>query len=427
MKKTQRFIVLTSSILSMLLISAVSDGVPGRRNPDAGVKGDVSALVLYRIMIKTIRDARTLSYESEYVWETEGKEIGRSTYRMWLKKPNYARLESRSRDGGRSGILVLDGREMWIYWPDGRPYLPGSDSTANARDDMKSYMIKQASNGSHSIAHETSVLGTGMSMTVFDPSIFHGSPDPMDRHLESVRNVSGENVGGEECSVIEASFMNGQRTRMFWISNRDRLPRKLEETVKVKRTIVVRESWRNVVLNAKMPKEIFSWKPPVDWAEYRLPILEDGLLKRGDEAPDFELRLVDGTRFKLSENRGTLAWLVFWRLNCPPCRLELPHLEKLHRKYGGKGLVILGFNFADDRNLALEFLREKSVGFPNIVDTSAVAREIYYRKYQMKRGQSAVPLNYLIDRDGKVAHAWYGYERGDDLGERILRKLGIAD
>ena len=426
MIRAGRFIIAISSIVSFLLFSPASVAGPRSRGADNTIKGDVSALVLYRTMIKTIRDAKSLYYESEYVWESEGREIGRSTYRLWLKKPNYARLESRSSDGTRSGAIVLDGREMWIYWPDGRPYIPASDSTANARDNMNSYLQKKASNGAHSIGHETSILGTGMSMTIFDPSIFHGSADPMDRYLESVKNAGSAKVAGEECSVIEASFMNGQRTRVFWISRRDHLPRKLEETVRVTRDIVVREFWRNIARNGKMSKNTFVWKPPAGWAEYRMPTLEDGLLKRGSEAPDFDLPLVDGSRFSLAENRGTVVWLVFWRLACPPCRIELPHLQKLHQKYNGNGIKIVGFNFADDRNLAISFLREKSVAFPNIVDTSAVAQEIYYRRYQTLKGQSAVPLNYIIDRQGTVVHAWYGYDRGDDLGERILRSMGVA-
>ncbi len=68
------------------------------------------ALAIYRAMHAAMREARSLSYESEYVRETGGKEIGRSSYRLSLRKPNYARLESRSEDGTKTGVLVLDGR-----------------------------------------------------------------------------------------------------------------------------------------------------------------------------------------------------------------------------------------------------------------------------------------------------------------------------
>jgi peroxiredoxin/outer membrane lipoprotein-sorting protein len=396
-----------------------------RRGPEMAVEGDVSALYTYRLMHRAFREARSLSFESEYVWEAGGVEIGRSTYRAWLKKPNYARLESRSGDGTKTGVLILDGRAMWIYWPNGRPYIHESDSTANARDGMRSYLRKDASDASHSIARETSVLGTGMSMTILDPSIFHGSPDLLDAFLESVRNAGSGNVDGEVCDVIEASYMRGERTRVFWISRRDHLPRKLEETVRVKRDITVREHWSGVVVNGTIAKDLFLWKPPAGWAEYRLNGLGDGLLRPGSVAPDFDLPLLDGTRFRLSENRGKIVWLSFWRLSCVPCRAELEHLQKIQDRLAGDGLLVLGFNCSDDSPLARRFLHEKGIGFPNVADTTAAAREVFQGKYQVAGAQSAVPLNYIIDRDGTVAGGWYGYRKGDGRGEKILRRLGV--
>jgi len=408
-----------ASVLPLLSISAAAQT---KRGPATAVRGDVSALATYRLMHRALRGARTLFFESEYIWETGGREIGRSTYRMWLKKPNYARLESRSRDGAKTGVLILDGRAMWVFWPNGRPYIHESDSIANARDDRKSYLRKDGANGSHSIARETSVLGTGMSMTILDPSIFLGGPDLMDALLESVKNAGSGNLDGEVCDVIEASYMGGERTRVFWISRHDHLPRKLEETIRVKRDIVVREHWRSVVVNGPISNDLFFWKPPVGWAEYRLQELDDGILGVGSEAPDFDLPLLDGTRFRLSEYRGRVVWLCFWRLSCMPCRKELEHLERLQKKYTGVDLVVLGFNCADDDVLVRRFLREKTIGFPNIADTTAAAREVFDRKYQIAGGQSAVPLNYIIDRQGRVAGAWYGFQKGDDRGEKILRR-----
>ena len=410
--------------LALALLCAAAAARTGR---DAGatVAGDISALTIYRLMHTTLREARSLSYESEYVWETGGRGIGRSTYRMWLKKPNYARLESRSADGARTGILVLDGRAMWIYWPEGRPYIHESDSAANAQDGMRSYLCKDASNVPHSIARETSVLGTGMSMTILDPSIFHGRADLLDALLESVRYAGSGNVDGEVCDVIEASYLRGQRTRVFWISRRDHLPRKLEETVRVTRDITVREHWRNVAVNAKIAKELFTWKPPDGWEEYRLREVGDGLLRPGSAAPDFDLPLCDGTRFRMSETRGKVVWLSFWRLSCVPCRAELEHLGMLHTKYEEDGLLVLGFNCSDDCVLVREFLRQKEIAFPNVADTTAAARVVFQGKYQIVGSQSAVPLNYIIDRTGKVAAGWYGYRKGDGRGEKMLKKLGI--
>jgi peroxiredoxin/outer membrane lipoprotein-sorting protein len=426
MKALGNVSMLVAGVLSALVTFSASGAAPPGRESGAAVHGDAAALAIYRGMHAAMREARTLSYESEYVRETGGNEIGRSSYRLLLRKPNYARLESKSEDGTKTGVLVIDGRQMWIYWPDERPYIHEGDSAANTRAVRRSYLRKDAGEGDHSIARETSVLGTGMSMTIIDPSIFHGSLDLMDALLESVKSAGSVNADGEVCDIIEASYLKGQRTRVFWVSRRDRLPRRLEETMRGKRDIVVRERWRDVVVNGAVSKDQFRWKPPAGWEEYRLQSLDDGLLRPGSEAPDFDLALLDGSRFRLSEHRGKVVWLSFWRLSCIPCRKELPHLQSLQDRYAGEGLVVLGFNCADGREPAEEFIRGKMIRFPNVVDTTAAAREVFHEKYQTAKGQSALPLNYIIDIRGRIAGGWYGYEKGSDRGEEILRKLGMV-
>ena len=94
------------------------------------------------------------------------------------------------------------------------------------------------------------------------------------------------------------------------------------------------------------------------------------------------------------------------------------HLQTLHKKYCDKGLVILGVNPADDRQIGLDILRRNSVTFPNVLDASKVATRIFYREYRM----GGVPLNYVDDHEGNVAAAWYGnYKRAIDE----IAKLGI--
>lgn len=392
---------------------------------DTTFKDEPPAHTLYDKMIEAMRYAETIYYESEYQWETKGNELGHSTYRLWMKKPNHARLEAASHDGRSKGILVGDGEYFWIYWPTGRPWFAGEDSIEYAKTCSTSYMKKRTPVGHHSIAHQTNLLGTGMSMTIIEPSIFHGYNDPMEPYLDGVRSMGIEKVDKEECDVIEVSFMDHQRSRYLYLSKRDHLPRKLKEVVRAARDVTKHELWANVTINREMPMDKFAWEPPDGWVEYRLPKIEEGLLKPGTEAPDFELNLVNRTKFKLSDCRGKLVWLVFWRVGCQPCRQEIPYLEQLYRKYRNKELVILGFDCSDDKRVALEFLQDNSVTFPNIVDSSDAAKKTCFEDYQRLKGMAAVPLNYIIDANGKVADAWYGYERGDERGMQAIEKIGV--
>ncbi len=412
-------------VLAAVLVALSSATVSAGRSPDRARKGDPAAYALFRKMYGALRDAKTLSLESEFVWETNGEEIGRSSYELRLGRPNLARLESRSGDGSRTGIIVVDGRDMWVYWPTGRPSMPGIDSIRAPEGVENTFIRQPAPAGSRSIGGETNTLGTGMSAPILDPSIFHGLADPMEPFLDEVRSIGISTVDGEICDIVVAEYDERKRSRAFWIARSDGLPRRLIETVRLDREIVKREHWRKVSVNAAMPRDLFSWRPPAGWEEYLPPTLHRGLLPPGSVAPDFTVALLDGASFTLSEQRGKTVWLCFWRLACPPCRVELPHLERLRKRHGKNGLVVLGVNFADDRGPALEYLRKESIGFANAVDTSAAVQDLYYRRYQTLKGHSAVPLNYIIDPEGRVADAWYGYEKGSGAGNAALKRLGV--
>jgi thiol-disulfide isomerase/thioredoxin len=97
------------------------------------------------------------------------------------------------------------------------------------------------------------------------------------------------------------------------------------------------------------------------------------------------------------------------------------HLQKLHEQYRGKGLVILGFNCSDDKQIALEFLRANKATFPTILDASEAATKVGFSDYKM----TGVPLNYILDRQGKVVDTWYGYEEGHKRARAALKKAGL--
>jgi peroxiredoxin len=85
-------------------------------------------------------------------------------------------------------------------------------------------------------------------------------------------------------------------------------------------------------------------------------------------------------------------------------------------------LVVLGVNTADDRQIALVYMKANEVTFPNILDASDAANRAV-SQYETLGGMSAVPMTYVIGRDGKVVEAWYGYE--EDRARKALKKLGL--
>lgn len=100
------------------------------------------------------------------------------------------------------------------------------------------------------------------------------------------------------------------------------------------------------------------------------------------------------------------------------------HLQKLYEKFRAQGLVILGFNYSDDKQIALDFMRDNAATFPTILDSSVAARRTANNGYKI----SGFPTTYIIDGKGKVVDAWYGYnEERHKRGIKILDKLGLKD
>jgi outer membrane lipoprotein-sorting protein len=277
-------------------------------------KSDAKAEAIYKKLLRTLREAETLSYESEYRGFYEGRETQRAKYKAWLKEPNHFRVEATSARG-QGGTLVGDGYHMWIYWTGRRPRW-NQEHYGRWEDSSKDvYMRRVTPPAGHSIAHQTGLLGANMGMAILNPSRFHGAANSMDRYFDGVRLLGEKNIDGQACIGIEVSFMSHQRSKIYWLAKRDHLPRRLKQIVRVGRgDLVSTESWSNIRLNEPIADDRFRWAPPEGWRQWRRPPTSAGLLKRGAKAPAFDAKLLSGKQTRLSDYRGKIVWLVFWRV-----------------------------------------------------------------------------------------------------------------
>jgi peroxiredoxin len=139
----------------------------------------------------------------------------------------------------------------------------------------------------------------------------------------------------------------------------------------------------------------------------------------GHRAPDFTLRDLRGTPIQLSRVLGRQAVLLnFWATWCPPCREEMPTMERAYRDYRTKGLEVLAVSIdaGDESSVAprvRRFMTELKLTFPALLDPKGEV----VRTYRLR----GLPTTFLIDRAGMVRAAEIGFRDWTDAESR--RKL----
>lgn len=128
-------------------------------------------------------------------------------------------------------------------------------------------------------------------------------------------------------------------------------------------------------------------------------------------APDFTLKTPLGESFTLSDLRGHPVIINLWATWCPPCRAEMPAIQKLYDEYKEQGLMVLAINATnqDDAMAVAPFVDQYQLTFPILLDeTGRVSRS-----YQLR----SLPSSYFIGRDGVVRDVVIG----GPMPEALLR------
>jgi thiol-disulfide isomerase/thioredoxin len=141
-------------------------------------------------------------------------------------------------------------------------------------------------------------------------------------------------------------------------------------------------------------------------------VLAAGGLRRLEpiDPPALSLNDLGGTPHTLAAYRGKVVLVNFWATWCPPCRREMPSMQRLKEKMTGQDFVILGIDSAEPRDDVTAFLETVRVDFPILLDPESAATK-RWKVY-------ALPTSFLIDRHGKVRYSLAGPAEWDE-GEAI--------
>ena len=113
-----------------------------------------------------------------------------------------------------------------------------------------------------------------------------------------------------------------------------------------------------------------------------------------EAARDFVLDGIHGNKVSLSSLRGRVVVVNFWATWCPPCRTEMPSMERLYRDLKGSGLALLAVAVKENKKQVADFMRDFGLSFPALLDTDGRVSRSY--------GTVGLPNTYLIDRKGRL-------------------------
>ena len=138
--------------------------------------------------------------------------------------------------------------------------------------------------------------------------------------------------------------------------------------------------------------------------------------RAGTVAPAFSGPTLAARPMALADLRGQVVVVNFWASWCLECGPEMPVLERLHRRFGPRGLAVVGVNAREERETVRRYAAERGLTFPLVLDPGGSINSTY--------GVIGLPTTFLVGRDGRaVALAVGPREWGGDAAVAILQAL----
>ncbi len=149
----------------------------------------------------------------------------------------------------------------------------------------------------------------------------------------------------------------------------------------------------------------------------RVPAKDISAPQVGFTAPDFTLRSIDGKTHTLSALKGNAILVNLWATWCPPCRAEMPAIEKMYQEYKDQGFIVLAINttYQDEPSSISPFIKEYNLTFPILLDEKGFAGSAYQLH--------SMPSSYFIDRAGIISEVIIGGPMAEALLRTRIEKI----
>lgn len=138
------------------------------------------------------------------------------------------------------------------------------------------------------------------------------------------------------------------------------------------------------------------YETPMTLADVQLPPgVETEKSEVGFKAPAFTVRNLKGQRVQLADHKGKVVILNLWATWCGPCRVEMPGMENLYRRYRSQGLEILAVSLDKGSSDKVQtFADEYRLSFQVLLDSDGQVESRYHAL--------TIPTTYVIGKNGMI-------------------------
>jgi thiol-disulfide isomerase/thioredoxin len=127
---------------------------------------------------------------------------------------------------------------------------------------------------------------------------------------------------------------------------------------------------------------------------------------QGGATPPLVLKDLAGKTHKLEDYRGRVVLINFWASWCPPCRAEMPSMQRLKEKMAGKPFTILAVDMGEEADVVTAYIQTLKTDFAILLDSDGKTLKSWK--------VFAFPTSFVLDAEGNIRYSLFGATEWDE-------------